>query len=100
MTSLYSRPMKYRCRTAIISEILLTAMGGATISKLISEAYLPSSRIGGYLSYLQENQMLVYNKKTQLYMTTENGIRFLHRYEEMNELFSQKENLNEQKILN
>jgi len=73
-------------------------MGGSTRSKLMFESYMPFSRVKTYLSYLQENQMLIYNKKTRLYSTTQNGIRFLQMHEEMNELFCRKQNCNEEMI--
>lgn len=92
------RPVKYRCRTAIISEILQSAMGGATVSKLVSGSYVPFSRIGGYLLHLQENQLLTYNQKTLRYKITEQGMRFLHMYEEMNELFLPKAKLHEETV--
>lgn len=91
--------MTYRCRTEITAEILRSAMSGATRSKLMSESYLPFLSVKKYLACLQENQLLSYDQKTLLYRITENGIKFLQRYEEMSELFSQKENL-EQRILN
>lgn len=75
-------------------------MYGATRSKLKCESYLPSSRIKEYLSYLKENEMLIYNERTMLYKTVEKGIRFLQMHEKMNELFSQKRNPGEPKILN
>lgn len=94
----FSCPVKYRCRTEIISEILRSAMGGSTRSKLMFESYIPFSRVNAYLVFLQENQMLRYNQKTQLYSTTENGIRFLQMHEEMSELFHLKQNFKEETI--
>jgi len=52
--------------------------------------YLSYQQIKDYISYLQENKMLIYNEKTSHYKIAENGIMFLRIYQQMNELFSKK----------
>ena len=85
--------MKYRGRTEIIAELLQSARSGVTRSKLMFETYISFPQVKEYLTLLNEKKMVTYNEKTLFYTTTEIGMRFLHMCEEMNELVSQKKNI-------
>lgn len=85
--------MIYRGRTEIIAELLQSAMSGAIRSKLMFETYLSFLQVKEYLTLLNEKRMVTYNEKTFFYTTTEIGMKFLHMCEEMNELFSQKKDI-------
>lgn len=61
-----------------------------TRCKLMYRTYLSYQQIKDYILYLQENKMLGYNEKTLCYKITENGIKFLRAYQQMNDLFPKK----------
>ena len=78
--------MKYRSRTEIVGNILDAANGGATKSKIMYKAFLSYGQLKEYLSVLIENNLLEYIEGTQTYRTTEKGINFLKKYDEIQEL--------------
>ncbi len=78
--------MKNRSRTEIVSSILNSANGGATKSKIMYKAFLSYGQLKEYLSVLIENNLIEYLDGTQIYKTTEKGLYFLKKYEEMQEL--------------
>lgn len=63
-------------------------MSGSTRSKLMYASYLSLPQVKEYLIFLLETEMMTFDEKTLLYKPTENGIKFLHIYPEMIELFS------------
>jgi predicted transcriptional regulator len=78
--------MKNRSRTEIVSEILNSANGGATKSKIMYKAFLSYGQLKEYLSVLIENNLIEYLDGTQIYKTTEKGLYFLKKCEELQEL--------------
>jgi predicted transcriptional regulator len=78
--------MKNRSRTEIVSDILNSANGGATKSKIMYKAFLSYGQLKEYLSVLIENNLIEYLDGTQIYKTTEKGLYFLKKYEELQEL--------------
>ena len=78
--------MKNRSRTEIVSDILNSANGGATKSKIMYKAFLSYGQLKEYLSVLIENNLIEYLDGTQIYKTTEKGLNFLKKYEELQEL--------------
>jgi predicted transcriptional regulator len=78
--------MKNRSRTEIVSDILNSANGGATKSKIMYKAFLSYGQLKEYLSVLIENNLIEYLDGTQVYKTTEKGLYFLKKYEELQEL--------------
>ena len=78
--------MKHRGRTEIVSNILDAANGGATKSKIMYKAFLSYGQLKEYLSILIENNLIVYLDGTQTYKTTEKGLNFLKKYDEIQEL--------------
>jgi predicted transcriptional regulator len=78
--------MKNRSRTEIVSSILNSANGGATKSKIMYKAFLSYGQLKEYLSVLIENKLIEYLDGTQIYKTTEKGLYFLKKYEELQEL--------------
>ena len=77
--------MKYRGRTEIVSMILETANGGATKTKIMYTSFLSYNQLKDYLSVLIENN-LIYLESTQIYKTTEKGLKFLKMHNEIGEL--------------
>ncbi|HEX6280773.1 MAG TPA: winged helix-turn-helix domain-containing protein [Nitrososphaera sp.] len=78
--------MRYRSRTDIISEILDAANGGATKTKIMYQAFISYSQMKEYLRVLTENNLLNYDLYTQTFKTTEKGLRFLHTYNQMDDM--------------
>ena len=78
--------MKNRSRTEIVSNILDTSNGGATKTKIMYKAFLSYGQLREYLSVLIENNLLEYIEGTQTYKTTEKGLYFLRKYDEIQEL--------------
>ncbi len=78
--------MKNRSRTEIVSDILNSANGGATKSKIMYKAFLSYGQLKEYLAVLIENNLIEYLDGTQIYKTTEKGLYFLKKYEELQEL--------------
>ncbi len=77
--------MKYRSRTDIVSQILDAANGGAAKTKIMYKAFLSYAQLKEYLSVLVENELLEYDKKTEIFRTTEKGIKFLRLYTQIGE---------------
>ena len=77
--------MKNRSRTEIVSYILDAANGGATKTKIMYSAFLSYNQLKDYLSVLIENN-LIYLESTQIYKTTEKGLKFLKMHNEIGEL--------------
>jgi len=69
-----------------VSDILNSANGGATKSKIMYKAFLSYGQLKEYLSVLIENNLIEYLDGTQIYKTTEKGLYFLKKYEELQEL--------------
>ncbi len=70
--------MKYRSRTEIASRILESSTGGTTKTKIMYKAFLSYAQLKEYLAVLEENGLLEYDKKEQIYRTTEKGLHFLN----------------------
>ena len=78
--------MKYRCRTEIVATMLEAANGRATKIKIMYSAFLSYGQLKEYLSVLIENNLIEYLDGTQIYKTTEKGLYFLKKYDELQEL--------------
>ena len=81
--------MKYRSRLAISVIILESARTGIPKTKLMYKGYLSYTQLVTYLKYLHQNNLLAYEKDTQLYRLTEKGSKFLDKSYELNELMGQ-----------
>lgn len=78
--------VKYRSRTDITYQILEAANGGTTKTKIMYRAFLSYAQLKEYLRVLVENGLLEHDKKSELFKTTEKGLRF-------NRLFNQLEHV-------
>ena len=79
--------MKYRSRTEIVGLILEAANGGgATKTKIMYKAFLSFAQLREYLTMLQDNRLIDYERGRQTYRTTEKGMRLLDIYGKMFEL--------------
>ena len=80
--------MKYRSRTDIVGLILEAANGGATNTKIMYKAFLSYAQLKEYLTVLLQNDVLEYEDETQLFRTTEKGLRLLQMYNQFDEMMS------------
>jgi len=80
--------MKYRSRTDIVGLILEAANGGATKTKIMYKAFLSYAQLKEYLTVLLQNDVLEYEDETQLFRTTEKGLRLLQMYTQFDEMMS------------
>ena len=74
------RFMKYRGWEEIIASILESATNGATCSSIMNKTFLSFSQTNYYLLYLIKNNLINYDRKSSLYIITEEGVEFLHNY--------------------
>ena len=82
--------MKYRSRTEIIEMILQATRGGTTKTKIMYKAYLSYTQVKEYLSFMLENDMIMYEEGSHLYRTTEKGLHFLQVYGEISDIVNPK----------
>jgi predicted transcriptional regulator len=78
--------MKNRSRTEIVANILESANGGATKTKIMYKSFLSYAQLKEYLSVLIENNLIEGLDGTQTYKTTEKGLNFLKMHNEIGEL--------------
>ena len=79
--------MKYRSRIDIISQILDASNGGgATRGRMVYKAFLSYDQLKESLIALIENDLLLHDRNTQTFKTTEKGLRFLHTYNQMDDM--------------
>ena len=78
--------MKNRSRTEIVGNILDSANGGATKTKIMYKGFLSYGQLKEYLSVLTENNLIEYLDGTQTFKTTEKGLNYLKKHNEMQEL--------------
>ena len=82
--------MKYRSRTEIIEMILQATRGGTTKTKIMYKAYLSYTQVKEYLSFMLENDMIIYEEGSHLYRTTEKGLHFLQVYSQISDIVTPK----------
>jgi predicted transcriptional regulator len=70
------RKKNYRNRTELASNILETANGGATKTKIMYKAFLSYAQLKEYLAMLIQNDLMT-QEIEGIYRTTSKGIRFL-----------------------
>ncbi|MCJ7636390.1 MAG: winged helix-turn-helix domain-containing protein [Nitrososphaeraceae archaeon] len=78
--------MKYRSRTEIVGNILDSANGGASKTKIMYKAYLSYNQLKEYLALLIENNLIEYLDGTRTFKTTEKGLNYLKMHNEIGEL--------------
>jgi predicted transcriptional regulator len=75
----------------IIAEILECAQAGQGVKKtrVIYEVQITFAQVQEYLKYLQQRELISYDKENRVFRTTLKGKKFLKLYNEMNELTSE-----------
>lgn len=79
--------MKYRSRYEIYNLILENAMTGASQAKIIFQVSISSEQAEAYLRFLQGCK-LISEPKRHFFKTTEKGIKFISRSDEMRRLIT------------
>jgi predicted transcriptional regulator len=80
--------MKYRSRTEIVAMILEAANGGSSKTKIMYKAFLSYNQLREYLSVLIENNLIEYLEGSPIYKTTEKGLMFLQKNNEIEGLLN------------
>jgi predicted transcriptional regulator len=80
--------MKYRSRTEIVAMILEAANGGSSKTKIMYKAFLSYNQLREYLSVLIENNLIEYLEGSPIYKTTEKGLVFLQKNNEIEGLLN------------
>jgi predicted transcriptional regulator len=83
--------MKYRSRTDITAQILESANGSSTKTKIMYKAFLSYAQLKEYITMLVDNGLLEYNSAEQTYKTSPKGLKFLQVYGKMGEFVQQVE---------
>jgi predicted transcriptional regulator len=82
---------RYRNRIEIICQILEVANGGVTKKiGIMYKANLSYAQLKEYVMVLTESDLLQYDLDTQIFMTTEKGLRFLDAYNQMDAVMKAK----------
>lgn len=77
---------RYRNRIDIIAQLLDAASSPTTKTKMMYKAMLSYVQLKEYLLMLTENDLIEYDKLDQSFTTTDKGIQFMKRYENLNKL--------------
>jgi predicted transcriptional regulator len=83
--------MGYRSRTEIISQILDTANGGITKTKLMYKVFLSHDQLKEYLAVLTQSDLLRFDFVSRTFMATEKGLRFLSLYNQIDQLMKEEQ---------
>src|SRR3954469_11058353 len=77
----YINLMKCRRNSCDISAVILeAAIGGATKSKMMYEAFVSFTHLKPYLASLRERGLIVCDESEQIYRTTEKGQKYITIY--------------------
>jgi predicted transcriptional regulator len=77
----------YRDEEDIYAEMLEIALLGARQTKIMYGANLSHLHVRRHLKFLTNRDMIRYSKKTKIYVTTERGVAYLDKYEQMARMF-------------
>jgi len=80
--------MQNRQKDEIVTDILISANGGATISKIMFRAYLSHGQAKVYLGELVGCDLLEYDSFIKQYRTTAKGLNYLCAVDLMSEMLS------------
>lgn len=78
--------MKYRSRTDIVFQMLESANGGTTKTRIMYNAYISYAQLKEYLSTLIENGLIEHIAANNTYRTTPKGIDFMNAYQKMDDM--------------
>jgi predicted transcriptional regulator len=80
--------MKYRCRTDIIGLILnaANAIDGESRSHIMYKSLVNYNQLKDYLIFLQQQELIEYDRSARTYRTTMKGRDFLELQRDMGEM--------------
>ena len=78
--------MKYRSRFDIVGAMLHAAVGGATKTRLMYEAFLSHAQVDEYLGFLLGKRLIALAQDKKHYHPTEKGLRFLAKFAEIEDV--------------
>ena len=80
--------MKYRCRTDIIGLILnaANAIDGESRSHIMYKSLVNYNQLKDYLIFLQQQELIEYDRSARTYRTTVKGRDFLELQRDMGEM--------------
>jgi predicted transcriptional regulator len=78
--------MKYRSRFDIVGAMLLAAVGGATKTRMMYEAFLSHTQVDEYIGFLLGKRLLSLAQDKKHYLPTEKGLRFLEMFAEIKDV--------------
>jgi predicted transcriptional regulator len=78
--------MKYRSRFDIVGAMLQAAVGGATKTRLMYEAFLSHTQVDEYLGFLLGKRLISLAQDKKHYLPTEKGLRFLEMFAEIKDV--------------
>lgn len=78
--------MKNRNRDEIMAIILDVVGNGSSKTKIMFKAYLSYAQLMGYLSILEENNLIKQQKGDKVYKITEKGQKYLEHYRTIDEM--------------
>jgi predicted transcriptional regulator len=88
MASRYIRRYRYRNRIDIIAQLLDAASSPTTKTKMMYKVMLSYEQLKEYLLMLTVNDLIGYDKPSQMFTTTDKGFQFMKRYEDLTKLIS------------
>jgi predicted transcriptional regulator len=79
---------KYRSRTEIVYQILITAkeIDGVTKTRIMFKSYLSFAQLKEYLKLLMDSELLEYVPERNTYRTTGKGVKMLEACSAINSL--------------
>jgi predicted transcriptional regulator len=85
---LTEKNMKYRCRTDIMGLILnaANAIDGESRSHIMYKSLVNYNQLKDYLIFLQQQELIEYDKSARTYRTTVKGRDFLELQRDMGEM--------------
>jgi len=75
-----------RAKTDLFAEVLEQCKHSTAKTRVMYRVALSHPAITDLLDYLQKLEMIELNKETKRYTTTEKGIEYLKRYQQLQEL--------------
>jgi predicted transcriptional regulator len=70
--------------------------GSATRTKIMFKAFLSFAQVKEYMAFLQERELVTYDETTTQYRTTEKGLEFLRKCDEIRNIVSVDKKVNGQ----
>ena len=81
--------MKNRTKIDIVAQILTSATGGETRTKIMYKSFLSHGQAKGYLEMLLQGGLLD-RPSAHRYQTTDKGLRFIDAYDHLGEFMLQE----------